>query len=320
MILAAWRKLLRFARPPPQWQPVALQAPQSVVRVELRCGAQTYDVTSANVVASLRPLALACAVNAAAIAALRGGALARLDIRARDSTLGTIELRFAEQWTIAGTHLAIFEIERATHRCLPWIERRWSDWYHAHTARRGSQAPHVAMSAEAIAQLGVFYICPRPVVLVSVETASHGNLFPMDLIGPVAPGLFTLALRSSSASVPAMLQSRRVALADVPASDVARAYALGAHHKNPALDWNALPFALRRSRDFGLRVPENALRVRELEIIADRIQGSHTMFACHVTATEQLRDALQMFHVNGAHFRHAARHGRPFVPAPTEPR
>ena len=62
----------------------------------------------------------------------------------------------------------------------------------------------------------VFYICPRPVVLVSVEHEGAGNLFPMDLIGPTDSPWFSMALRSTSPAVRLMQRSRRMALAEHP--------------------------------------------------------------------------------------------------------
>ncbi len=115
-------------------------------------------------------------------------------------------------------------------------------------------------------------------MLVSVDDGSHSNLFPMDLIGPISADRFTLALRTTSPSIPTMKSARRVALSDVPARDFATAYKLGIHHKNVKVEWHDLPFEIRRSQNFHLPYPAIALRVREFEILDFADIGSHTLF------------------------------------------
>jgi len=101
--------------------------------------------------------------------------------------------------------------------------------------------------------------------------------------------------------VPAMANGRRVALADVSVTDRSLAYALGRHHRGPAIDWNALPCAVERSGSFGLRVPARALRVRECEIVTHEPRGSHTVFVCKVRSDESRSQAPGLFHTSGIH-------------------
>jgi flavin reductase (DIM6/NTAB) family NADH-FMN oxidoreductase RutF len=124
----------------------------------------------------------------------------------------------------------------------------------------------------------VFYICPRPVVLVSVEHEASGNLFPMDLIGPTDSPWFSMALRSTSPAVRLMQQSRRMALSGVPFAYQAIAYELGKHHRLSNIDWDALPFPTTRSPLFHLRVPDAALRVCEVYVHEFHEVGSHVLF------------------------------------------
>ena len=112
----------------------------------------------------------------------------------------------------------------------------------------------------------VFYICPRPVVLVSVEHEGSANLFPMDLIGPTDSPWFSMALRSTSPAVRLMQQSRRMALAGTPFAYRDIAYALGKHHQLSSIDWATLPFPTTPSPLFHLPVPAEALRVREVSV------------------------------------------------------
>jgi flavin reductase (DIM6/NTAB) family NADH-FMN oxidoreductase RutF len=183
---------------------------------------------------------------------------------------------------------------------------------------RNNRDPHnFAMPPDAAEQLMIFYICPRPVVLVSVDDGTHSNIFPMDLIGSIEPGWFTLALRSTNVSIPVMKRVRKVALSSIAAAQCATAYRLGAHHSRPAMDWSALPFEVGRSSHFSLPIPANALRVRELEICDYESIGTHTFFVTRVVCDSPLRNELQLFHTSGLHQDFRSHRGRQFTRAGT---
>jgi flavin reductase (DIM6/NTAB) family NADH-FMN oxidoreductase RutF len=144
----------------------------------------------------------------------------------------------------------------------------------------------------------VFYICPRPVVLVTVEHQGTGNMFPMDLIGPTGSPWFSIALRLTSPAVDLMRQSRRLALASVPISYKDIAYKLGEHHRKVRIDWDSLPFRVQRSSQFGLPVAQAALRVREVRIEECHPVGSHMLFLT-APVSDTRRDppvGKQLFH------------------------
>ena len=174
------------------------------------------------------------------------------------------------------------------------------------------------MVPSAVEQMLVFYLQPRPVCLVSVDDGQRSNLFPMDLIGPMPQERFTLALRNTSPSVETIKRSRQVAVADLPGTACALAYQLGAHHKHVQVDWESLPFATQRSREFGLRVPVMAPRIREIEILAFRTVGSHTLFVGRVCSdVVNSADGARLCHTSGAHQRLRIRSHRPFQEALT---
>jgi flavin reductase (DIM6/NTAB) family NADH-FMN oxidoreductase RutF len=158
------------------------------------------------------------------------------------------------------------------------------------------------MTQEDIRYSHVFYICPRPVVLVTVEHEGAGNIFPMDLIGPTDSPWYSMALRSTSPAVRLMQQSGRMALASIPLYCRAAAYELGKHHKKTSIDWKELPFLTVPSPCFGLRVPDTALRVREVQVQEFHQVGSHVLFITSIqreTFPKQIpngEDARQLFH------------------------
>jgi flavin reductase (DIM6/NTAB) family NADH-FMN oxidoreductase RutF len=138
----------------------------------------------------------------------------------------------------------------------------------------------------------------------------------MDLIGPLGPDLFSLALRSTSPSVETLKSARRVALSDIGYCDVNTAYALGVHHRQLQMRFDQLPFAIHRSARFDLPVPAIALGVRELEIIDHATMGSHTFFVCRIVAEGTPREGVPLCHTSGMYQYFRTRRRTPLPAAP----
>jgi flavin reductase (DIM6/NTAB) family NADH-FMN oxidoreductase RutF len=309
--------LKRLIRPLPEWPPVALRQPQEAVQVRLATGRGEFDVTRAAVVAALRPLTLALGLDAQLMSAIEGRsapALHFVDLESR-RVVGMLQLQHTRNLTTSGIAIGLFEILRGTHCCIGWPYRPWNRWLQNRRMRRNTDPNNFFMPPDAVQQQMIFYICPRPVVLVSVDDGSHSNLFPMDLIGPVSSDRFTLALRSTSPSIATMKSARRVALSDVPARDYATAYKLGIHHKKKMVDWDHLPFEIHRSRNFSLPYPAIAVRVREIEILDFDTIGSHTFFVTQIASEDSAGDGVQFFHTSGIYQHFRSCNGRPFPPA-----
>src|SRR5262249_1514280 len=198
----------------------------------------------------------------------------------------------------------IFAVDSGQNRCAPSLRSTWDAIGRHATERKRSGDPYnFAMSKQAAAQLMIFYICPRPVFLVTVGEQDRCNIFPMDLVGPTSDELFTLALRTTSRSIGAMKLSRQVALSGVRATDKGLAYALGEQHRSDSIDLHGLPFSTQASRVFGLPVPSIATRIMEFEIKDFAEIGSHTFFVCKQVSDERLRKKGQFFHTTGFHER-----------------
>jgi flavin reductase (DIM6/NTAB) family NADH-FMN oxidoreductase RutF len=303
--------------PLPQWSPIALAQPQEAVQVLMSGPRGDIDVTRNAVVAALDPLTLGLGLHEQPGEAIDPGSeiqLRLIDLVFR-RTLGTLQLQHVRTWDSAGGRIGLFEVRRGMQRCLPWPHRSWNRWLQNRAMRRNADPNNFRMPPEAVQQQMIFYICPRPVVLVSVDDGQHSNLFPMDLIGAIAPNSFTLALRNTSQSVPTMKSARRVALSDIPARERASAYKLGVHHRNVQVDWGRLPFEIVRSARFGLRCPASALRIRELEILDFDTIGSHTLFVSRVVAEQPLADGEQLFHTSAIYEHFRRRRGQPFAAA-----
>ena len=145
----------------------------------------------------------------------------------------------------------------------------------------------------------VFFICPRPVVLVSVVHDGSGNVFPMNLMGPVGEGRFAFSLNSTRHAAPIVGRAGRLAISNVPFDQAALARQLGRNHMKDSIDMTHLPFAARMSPEFGFPSPEFAVRVREMEVEFTERLGSHTFFITRMVHDEQVSASPEFFYVHG---------------------
>jgi flavin reductase (DIM6/NTAB) family NADH-FMN oxidoreductase RutF len=302
-----------------QWQPISLQPPQETIQVRLVAAAHEFDVTVNNVVGALKPFTVSIGLDAQMRSAVESTSEPELQFldRGRQRLIGVLRLQHVRFWNTAGILLGLFEVRCGTHRCARWPRRVWDSWLYRRAAAKNTRPDSLALDPSAVEQTLIFYICPRPVFLVSVDDGRHSNIFPMDLVGPIAPDRFTLALRNSSPSVETIKNGRKVALSGIAAADVQIAYQLGAHHKKEEIDCDSLPFKVSRSLKFSLPVPATALRIRELEILDFQSIGSHTLFVGRVVSDERAGDRPQLFHTCGVHQRLRTRLRVPFQVPPT---
>lgn len=306
-----WKDLARpFVRPLPQWSVVAVAPPQQAVIATLRWDGQSVDVTADHTVASLKPLTIATSIDAGQRPVLeyRDSATGRL--------LGVLHLTPTASIATENTSLALYHVAAAEHHCLGWPRRPWNTWLQNRIMRKHRASNHLNMEPAVAQQLMIAYLCPRPVILVSIDAPGHRNIFPMDLIGPLErSGLFSLALRSTNVSVPTMRDARRVALSAIPAAMKDVVYQLSAHHKQPLADWAELPFPLRPSREYGVPAVASALRIRELAIVHSQEIGSHTFFLGRIVADDKLAEGTQLHHTAGFHQAWRRRQGVAFAEA-----
>jgi len=306
-----WKDWIRpFVRPLPQWSPVAVAPPQHAVTACMCWDGGMDDVTNDHTVASLKPLVIASSVD---------GGLHPV-IEYRDSVTGAIVgvLRLARMMSIhvTGSSLALYRVMDGEHRCLAWPRRGWNRWLQNRLMRKQPSAQHALMAPMAVQQLMVAYLCPRPVVLVSVDAPGHQNMFPMDLIGPLArSGLYSLALRSTNVSTQVMRDTGRVALSCVPASMKSMVYQLSEHHRHTLSDWNTLPFPIRSSSGWRIPAVASALYVHELSILHCQEIGSHTFFLGRLTAGERLAEGVQLHHTPGFYQAYRRRRDMSFAEA-----
>jgi flavin reductase (DIM6/NTAB) family NADH-FMN oxidoreductase RutF len=279
-------KIASLIRPLPQWSAVAVTPGQQSVSVLLRWTGGEQDVTHNHSVASLKPLIIAIGLNV--------GETAALEFRENGHILGALRLT---RWKSVST-ITLYRVVDGDHHCLPWPWRGWHRWRQERAAERSRQAPDFRMEPADLQHLMICYICPRPVVLVSVSGAGHFNIFPMDLIGSV-DGQVALALRTTNISIPVMRDEGRIVLSSLPAGMKTAAYDLSARHRAPLTDPPALPFATRPSSTLRIAAVADALRTRELAIRHAEELGSHIFFIADILSDEPVTEGPQLHHISG---------------------
>lgn len=283
----------------PRQVTVGMHDPQSEVTVWLYGLGEPRDVTHRHVMACVDPLTIGVVFEPG----WQSGSYGNLSLRFEERQgarrlLGEIRLRGPGIAT-AVDGLFLFGIRGCSNYCLP-RPRLWMHYlYLIYRRWRFNNNPEIKISPREAHTMIVFFICPRPVVLVSVMHEGKGNVFPMNLMGPIGGGRFAFALNSTRHAAPIVVSAGRLAISNVPLEQAGLARSLGRNHLKASIDMTQLPFTARPSPAYGFPVPEFAARVRELEIeSADRL-GSHTFFIARMVHDEQLATVLEFFYVHG---------------------
>jgi hypothetical protein len=177
-LLAKLRKILRAALlGNPELSrafDLPIQAPQTEVSVWLHGTGAPRDVTTCHSVACSVPFTLC--ISGEGRAPLSRRAALRFHERGGDKRLlGVIELKHEAVIPTGGPALHLYKAVACTNLCLPWL-RRWMR--SALVARAYSKDLASGRMAVSLLDNGcneIFFFCPRPVALVSVQPDGSGG-------------------------------------------------------------------------------------------------------------------------------------------------
>ncbi len=212
--------------------------------------------------------------------------------------MGEIFLKFDSSLSFGTGVLGLFHIESCSNRSLPQLQVLAHTMLHER-ARRQSKDFDVPITASDARAMAVFYLCPRPIAVVTVGDRAAGNLFPMNLMGPLGDDYFAFALNSSRAVAPLVNQARRIVLSAVPLEQAATVEALGKNHRRSSINWDELAFPLIRPNQIDALVPSFALNACEMHVESIHPLGSHILFIAKSVVKESLADGLQLFVAHG---------------------
>jgi flavin reductase (DIM6/NTAB) family NADH-FMN oxidoreductase RutF len=284
----------------PQQCILGLRDPQQQIAVELHGLGAPRDVTHNHTLACASPFTVCISFDRDLQQDLKTVGPLSLHFRERNGPrklLGKLTLRLSANLPLDKQQDWCFTISRSSNYCLPQI-RLWARYLHW-AYLRWRRPPDVRLASKDIAAMPIFFICPRPVALVSVGDNITGNIFPMNLMGPLGEGRFGFALNSTRASASLVRGAGRLALSSVPLDKASLARELGKNHRTERARWDQFPFRTRPSPRLGIPVPSFAVRVREMEVLTSCNLGSHIFFVARVLEDEWWTDDLQFFMVHG---------------------
>ncbi len=301
------KRLLMGDEALPQEVTVAICEPQGEIAVWLYGRGAPRDVTHLHSIACASPFTVCLPFDCIEVLEREyGGDAAFLEVREQAGAqrlLGKIGLRYSASVSAGRSCLGLFRARSCVNYCLPKVHFWGRYLQQAYWRWRDKKVPNVRMSATDDHAMMVMFICPRPVVLVTTMEEGGGNLFPMNLMGHLGDGYFSLALNSERQASQCVKRSGRVVLSSIPFEKAGVARQLRKHHLQSSIDWSELPFLLKSSSRFGAPVPEFALRVKELEVQTVEELGSHTFFVGRILQEEIYAAGPGFFMIHGIYQR-----------------
>lgn len=319
------KKMLLGGEPIPHFVPVGLCERQALPTLWLEGSGTPVEVTANCTIAALAPLTFAICLagdllDRRLFLVVRDGekVMGRIRLSSGRKLVGTPDTRHPTPGPYPVSGLALLETEGSACYCQSRLRQQAHLLYRRRQGRKKRDPFNFQMKPSELRALDVFYMRPRPVALVTVAWGEESNLFPMDLIGPVAGGRFLLALRSTSPAIALMAASKQLALSSMPIEHKQCVYDLGKHHRKRSIVTADLPFDLWPSSCFGLPVPREALCVQEVAVVATQEIGSHTLFITEAVRETPFASGAPMAHVLGFYYDYLKRQNRLDIFAPAQ--
>jgi hypothetical protein len=154
------------------------------------------------------------------------------------------------------------------------------------------------------------YSYPRRVRLISFKEGDWYNIFPMDLVGDIPLSRrYVFGLRHSNVTLARIIETKKLAVSEVPYKYKDIVYRLGKHHHEP-LSANIPPFGFLESEIFGFPIPIWANSYKEIRIINAINLGSHMLLWGEEINEKVLNDPTgHLFHIHFLHYLHQKRKG-----------
>jgi flavin reductase (DIM6/NTAB) family NADH-FMN oxidoreductase RutF len=286
----------------PQEFTLGLREPQAEVTVWLHGAGEPRDVTHRHSMVCASPLTICIGFDEGQGTNEKDLANLTLKFCERDGrkrVLGEIGLKAQVIAAEAGSKFVLFEARSSRNFCLPKARLCAHYLLHAYRQWRSDNTKGIKMTFLERRAGMVIFICPRPIMLVSVGSREDGNIFPMNILGNLGNGYLGFALRGARLAAGLVERAGRIALSSLPLAQGTLAYQLANNHTRKSIDWSQLPFATKMSTTLNIPVPEFAQRVREVEIKSVRAIGSHQFFIARIVGEEKFSDGLEFCSIHG---------------------
>jgi flavin reductase (DIM6/NTAB) family NADH-FMN oxidoreductase RutF len=278
---------------------IGLPGPQARVDVWLEGWGNRIDVTHRHFLACGAPLTIGIGFEPGETEAAKTYSWLTLQFREHagaQRVLGEIGLRVDSSFRVDTREVYLFQATGYRNNCMPWI--RLQMHYILYERMRRQSKDDVRITRSDSRAMIVFYLCPRPIGLVTVGDVRHGNLFPMNLMGSIGGDYFAFALNKNRAA-PLVQRAGVIVLSTVPLDREPVVSSLGKNHRKTSIDWGELPFSTIHPRNIDAPVPSFALSACKMRIEEFRDLGSHTLFVARRLAEERFVDGPQLFLAHG---------------------
>jgi hypothetical protein len=270
---------------------IGLKEPQEEITVWLYGMGQPLDITFHHSMACAAPLTICIAFEQNHSPSMHTKENLSLKFCERNEpqrVLGEIGLKWMEQISANELELCLFRVRSSTNYCLSKMRLGSHYLLHSYMQLGKRNRSGMKMSFPERRAAMVWFICPRPVVLVSLSDGVLGNIFPMNIMGDMGNGHFAFALKDSRRAAHLVDRIGRIAVSSLPMSQASLAYKLAVNHTKDSIDWEQLPFAMKMSPILNVPVPLFAQRIREMEIVRVCGIGSHTFFVARTLSDQTL--------------------------------
>jgi hypothetical protein len=154
------------------------------------------------------------------------------------------------------------------------------------------------------------YSYPRRVRLISFKEGDYYNIFPMDLVGDIPQSKrYVFGLRHTNVTLPRIIETKKIAVSEVPYEYKNMIYQLGKHHRD-VMSITTLPFGIIQSDTWGFPIPGWANSYKEIRIVNTMNLGSHMLLWGEEINEKFLSHApSHLFHIHFLHFLHQEKKG-----------
>lgn len=220
---------------------------------------------------ALKPLLIA--INREVARAAKG----KIILKYKGKPLGSLDVEQTSEVHDGNCQVGIYKVKRFRNKVVNPAKMLLNSFYLLMQNWSDPRYKNMILPVHSQHQMHVYYMQPRPVVLITAGNTDEFDIFPMDNIGYVTENTFLLGLRKTSPSLQKLDTGQNLCISFVPYERRADAYALGTHHINGVIHSHHLSFDLIPSHLFSLPVPEFSLDVIEGTITHRQLFGSHVL-------------------------------------------
>lgn len=191
--------------------------------------------------------------------------------------------------------VCFFRATAGRHQLISSFNQKINSWW-----MRWKHTPNgfIQLQGSLYEQVRIAYAIPRKISLISLGDRNAMNMFPTDLHGTLGTRYYTSSLRIGGKACLQVEQQGRLLICDMLLSAYRDVYAMGKNHMREMRDVSAFATRTECSKQFGIPVPQGALRYRELEIADSFDRGVHRVFVYRRVNEVELDSAPCLSHIH----------------------